>query len=102
MTSIDFREIMYSELQDAEFRREFVQAYFEQDGVSGIRSALRCIAEADRYAQTGVLPPEHPRKTKRVVRRGTAKRTGSETEALRRKLLRHGFDFRIADVTVAA
>lgn len=43
----DFREILHADLRTEEARGEFIRAYFEQDGVAGIRRALRCIAEAD-------------------------------------------------------
>lgn len=92
----DFREIMYAELRDPEFRREFIRAYYEQDGVPGIRRALRCLAEADLYERTGVLPTEKPRSTGRVVRIARSKRILSDADVLRGKLRRHGLDFALA------
>ena len=47
MRTIDFREIMAKELQDPEFRREFIIAYYEEDGIAGLRAALEEIAHAD-------------------------------------------------------
>jgi len=93
MTTIDFRETLYPELDDPEFRRGFIEAFFEQDGIVGIHYALQCIAEADRYAKTGTLPAEKPRATRRVVRRGKAKSSPNDADLLRRKLRAHGLDF---------
>ncbi len=47
MKTIDFREFLATELQDPEVRRNFVIAYYEEDGVEGLRSALEEIALAD-------------------------------------------------------
>lgn len=96
----DFRETLYAELQTAEARSEFIQAYFEQDGVVGIHRALRCIAEADLYAKTGVLTPQTPRPAKRLVRRARSKRVLNDADVLRRKLLRHGLDFALTPKSV--
>ncbi len=84
---------MYADLRDPEFRREFIQAYFEQDGVSGIHRALRCLAEADLYNKTGVLAPEKTHTVKRIVRRAKTKRVLNGADVLRRKLRAYGLDF---------
>ena len=95
MTSIDFRQTMYDDLRDAEFRREFVRAYYEQDGIPGIHRALQAIAEADLYAKTGVLRSEKPRPVKRIVfhtgavRRAKPKRVLNDADVLRNKLQTH-------------
>ena len=95
----DFREFMYADLLDPEFRRGFIEAYYEQDGVPGIHFALQAIAEADLYAKTGVLRPETPRPTKRTVshtgavRRAKPKRILNDADVLRNKLQAHGLDF---------
>lgn len=47
MTTIDFREFLATELQDPETRRNFVIAYYQEDGVEGLRVALEEIALAD-------------------------------------------------------
>jgi hypothetical protein len=53
----DFRETLVSDLPDPEFRRDFVIAYCEEDGIAGLRAALEEIAYAEavtagRNAQT--------------------------------------------------
>ena len=93
MTSIDFRAIMYDDLHDPAFRREFIQAYYEMDGAAGICQALQCIAESDSYAKTGVLRPAEPQGVTPAIRPVRRKRTRGEVGALRRGLRAHGLDF---------
>lgn len=97
----DFRETLYAELQTDEARSEFIQAYFEQDGVPGIHRALQCLAEADLYAKTGVLRPENPSPIKRIVRRAKPKRVLNDADVLRNKLRAHGLDFALAPKSAA-
>lgn len=52
MRTIDFREFLANELQDSQARRNFVIAYYEEDGIAGLQAALEEIALADaRVAQ---------------------------------------------------
>lgn len=47
MRTRDFREILADDLQDPEFRREFIIACYEQDGIDGLYMALDEIVRAD-------------------------------------------------------
>ena len=47
MRTRDFREILADDLQDPDFRREYVIACYEQDGIDGLQMAFDEIARAD-------------------------------------------------------
>ena len=91
----DFRETLYAELRSEEAKIHFIEAYFEQDGIIGIQRALRVIAEADRYAKTGILPVEKHRSTRRTVRRTKIKRSPNDAFLLRNRLRAHGLDLTV-------
>lgn len=59
MRTRDFREILADDLSDPEFRREFIIACFEQDGVDGLHMALDEIAQTDAIVQLPVSEALH-------------------------------------------
>ena len=56
MRTRDFREILADDLQDPDFRREYVIACYEQDGIDGLEMAFDEIARADANQLAKRLP----------------------------------------------
>lgn len=78
MMTKDFREILADDLQDPEFRRNFLVAYYEENGVEGLRAALDEIALASEM-QKPLVP----------------KITSTDFSTLRDTLNTLGLDFRL-------
>ncbi|MDQ2687358.1 MAG: hypothetical protein M3Y28_05770 [Armatimonadota bacterium] len=57
----DFRESFAGDLHDPEFQREFIAAYYEEEGFDGLLRALKVITDAKRDRQAAAENPEAAR-----------------------------------------
>ena len=83
MRTVDFREFLASRLKTPEERRNFVLAFYEEDGIKGVHDALDEIARADEL--NGIQTERLPINSKEL----------SEFEALQKEMSRLGLEFRL-------
>lgn len=79
----DFRESFAADLRDPEFQREFIAAYYEEEGVEGLLRALSVIADANRD-QAAPTPSNDSART--ASRRSIVRRTNPAFRTVRAAL----------------